>query len=119
MNFIQNILGLVTRKKFLSKVDDKDVMLIARDNAKIGSSQPKLEAKAVELKKIKDYISGGAVDKRGYEPYERDSLIYTRQINSVLPFEEYNRYNNGTTLSSGANNACPFWFQYDINKHCK
>jgi len=52
---------------------------------------------------------------RGYEPFVRDSLIYTRQINGVLPFEEYQRYSAGTTLTSTANNACPFWVQQKVN----
>ena len=52
---------------------------------------------------------------RGYEPFERDSLIYPRQINGAFPFDDLVRFNATTSLTSTANNACPFWVQQKVN----
>ena len=52
---------------------------------------------------------------KGYEPFERDSLIYPRQINGAFPFDDLVRFNATTSLTSTANNACPFWVQQKVN----
>ena len=54
---------------------------------------------------------------RGYAPFERDVLLYPRQINGAFPSDELVRYASGAsvTLTNSINSACPFWVQQKVN----
>lgn len=52
---------------------------------------------------------------RGHEPYQRDVLIYPRQVNGSFGDAELARRNSGTTLSNTNNFATPFWVKQKVN----
>ena len=51
----------------------------------------------------------------GYEPYERNVLIYPRQINGSFPNCELFKFNASKTINQSTNFACPFWVQKKLN----
>ena len=117
MNFIQNLLGLVTRRKFLTNLTDRDTILVARDNARENAVTPNLEPKALKLKNLKDYVLLGTTGK---EPYLFETLISEIDASGQRLLGTKDKTDtfgsSGVTLAvAPSRDACiPFSFQQDV-----
>ena len=117
MNFIQNLLGLVTRRKFLTNLTDRDTILVARDNARENAVSPNLEPKALKLKNLKDYVLLGAAGK---EPYLFETLISEIDASGQRLLGTKDKTDTfGTTavtlsVQQQRDVCIPFFFQQDV-----
>ena len=114
MNFIQSILGLVTRRKFLTNLTDRDTILVARDNARENAVRPNLEPKALKLKNLKDYV---LLDNSGKQPYIVETLISEIDVLDQRVGEMTDSRNTitetKTFVSSEMDKCIPIMFQQD------